>query len=160
MSTVFASGAAWQPENRPGSGRPPEGRPEGPGRGPGGARGAGSVEAGMRGMNRALKQLKGQVSDTAKKDENLRLIGDLQRSAIVAKSSPLPDSILKGAKDEGEKAKLSLDFRKRMIQIVRLALDTEEDIVAGKGAEAGKKLDQISVLQEEGHKALGVKDED
>lgn len=166
-STTLAFGAAWQPEgNRPASagqpGEQPPGRGGGSGRpgGPGGARGVASVEAGMRGMNRALKQLRSQVTDAAKKDENLRLISDIQRSTVVAKSAPLPESVLKNAKDEAEKARLATDFRKRLIEIVRLGLDTEQDIMDGKGADAAKKLEQIVKLRDDGHAALGVKEEE
>lgn len=159
---VAAGVLAWQPEGRAPrgqqpAGQPGQGDPRGPG-GPGGGRGgAPSVEAGMKGMNRPLRQLSQQIGDASKKDENLRLINDMQRGCATAKGASLPEKYLKG--DDAAKAKLAGEFRSDLIKMMRLLLDIEEDIAAGKTAEASTKLKQVAEMRDHGHKEMGVKED-
>jgi len=143
------------PKGQPGG---PEGRPQ---RGPGGpgAREALGADAGMKMMNRALKSLKGQVTDASKKDDNLRLVGDMQRGCVIAKGSPVPADILKKAKDEAEKAKWQKEYRTSLLGVLRKLVDVEQAILDGKGSEADKLLAEIAKVRDEMHKAMGV-DED
>jgi hypothetical protein len=168
--TIAAAGIALQPDG----GRPPREQPAGerggqPGergeRGPGGPGGPGgrqqvSVEGSMKGMNRALRQLARQVGDESKKAENLRLINDMQRACVNAKSAPLPDDVLEHAKDEAGKAKMAAEFREDLIKVMHKLLDIETDIAAGKLDDAKAKLAEVGKMRDHGHEEMGLKDED
>lgn len=143
------------PKGQPGD-RPQRG-PGGPG-GPGGREGFGS-EAGMKMMNRALKTLKGQISDASKKDENLRLVNEMQRGCVTAKGATLRPDVLKRAKDEAEKVKWQQEYRTNLIAVLRKLIDAEQAILDGKGSDADKLLGDIGKTAEEMHKKMGV-DED
>lgn len=145
-----------RPEGAP-KGQPGDRPQRGPG-GPGGREGLGA-DAGMKMMNRAYKLLKGQVSDAAKKDENLRLINEIQRGCVTAKGATLPPDVLKKAKDDAEKAKWQKDYRASLVATLRKLIDVEQAIMDGKGADADKLLAEIAKSRDEMHKAMGV-DED
>lgn len=127
-------------------------------RGPGGERGP-SVEGAMKGMNRALKALKGQIADASKKDENLQLINDMQRGCIAAKGAKfeLPKDSKPASPDE--LAAIAKKFRAEMISLARQLLALEEDIIDGKTDQAKLKLDAIVELRDKEHKEFGVKDD-
>src|ERR1043165_4047218 len=74
--TLLGTSAWGQPEKQPERG-PGERQPGGPGQ-PGGRGAAPSVEAGMKGMNGAMRRLRDQIGDASKKDDNLSLIGRMQ----------------------------------------------------------------------------------
>ncbi len=139
------------------AGRVREGGQEGGGRGmrDGGQRGP-NLEATMKQVNRAMEQLAGQITDAAKRDENLALIGAAQRGAVMAKMLPLPASILDKAADEAAKKALQDEFRTNLIAVIRLMLDVEENIAAGKGDAAKEKLDAVQKARDAAHKKLGV----
>lgn len=149
-----------RPEGAPKGGQPggPDGRPpRGPG-GPGGREGAGA-EAGMKMMNRALKMLKGQISDASKKDENLRLINDMQRGCVTAKGGAGSPELFKKAKDDAEKAKWQKEYRSSLIMVLRKLIDAEQAVIDGKNADADKLLTEIAAKRDEMHKLMGI-DED
>lgn|SRR5262245_56129005 len=135
---------------RPGS---PEGRPGDPAA-------PVSIDRAMKGTNRAIRQLRGQVTDSSKKDENLRLVSDAQRGLVLAKGQPLPDDVLKNAKDDAAKAQMNAAFRKDLIGALHLLLDIETDIADGKGDAAKAKLEELIKKRDAAHKELGVKDEE
>lgn len=146
-------------ERRGGEGRP---RRDGPGReGPGreGAAQGPNLEGAMKLMNRAARQLKDSISDASKKDENLKLITDIERGCIGAKGAPLPQKLLDKAADDNARKKLQADFRADLIKLLRLSLDIEQDIIDGKNDAAKTKFDQLQKLRDESHKAMGVKEE-
>ncbi|MGD9689309.1 MAG: hypothetical protein AB7K52_08135 [Phycisphaerales bacterium] len=160
--------SAWALQ--PGSGQPPAGErpPSSPGRGPGGGGGgqpgergpgggrqAPTVEAGMRQMNGALRRLSGQIGEASKNEENLRLLGEMQRGCVTAKSAPLPEHVLEG-KDDAAKTKVKMEFRVDLIAIMRHLLDAEQAILDGKNDLAKSKLDEAQKLKEAGHTRLGV----
>jgi hypothetical protein len=113
----------------------------------------------MKGMNRALEQLGKQVGNTAKKDENLKLVNDIQRGAVAAKGQPVPHEVTDKAKDEAEKTKLRAQYRADLIKLVRKLLDLEESIAGDKTAEATKQIAEIEKLRDSSHEELGLKDE-
>jgi hypothetical protein len=114
----------------------------------------------MRGINRAINQLSRQITDASKKDENLRLINDAQRAAVLAKGAQLTDKELKGAKDEAGKAAMTLSARKHLMGVVRKMLDIEQDIIDGKNDAAKAKLEELGKMRDKAHDEFGVKDED
>ena len=147
-------------EAKPAAPAGPRGGPRegGPG-GPGGAERGGGVSGSMKSIGRSLKTLRGQVEDASKKDENLRLIGEMQRGCITAKNQPLPEKLLKDLKTDADKAKNQLLYRTDLIKLARMLLDLEEAVLNGKTAEAKKLADEVAKMRETSHEALGVKDD-
>lgn len=143
--------ASKQPEQVPGQKREPgaEGR-RGEGLGLGGS---------MKLMDRSLEKLRGQIGDAAKRDENLRLINEVQRGAVTAKGQPLPPDVLKKAADDTAKTKLSETFRKELIAFVRKLLDIETEIADGKTDAARTHLEEAMKIGEAAHRALGLGEE-
>ena len=79
LAFSVASAQDGQPERPPQQGQP-EGRPGGGNR-PGVGRGeAPNVEASMKGINRAIQQLRDQFNGAGEKEACLKLIGDAQRA--------------------------------------------------------------------------------
>ena len=169
LATVAGTSWSFQPEPqrqnqpRPGRGGGGEGRPEGqPGerrRGPAGdePRAAG-VESSMKSMNRALKGLAAQISDPAKKSENLQLVNDLQRAAVSAKGAKLGEDVLKHAKDEAAKTEMAMKYRRDMIELVKVLLDIEEDLLDDQFYAAKSNLDKIAEMRDDGHKEMGIEE--
>lgn len=113
----------------------------------------------MKAMNRALRQLKGQVGETAKLDENLKLVSDLQRACIAAKGVQVPDDVLsRKGKTPEEKKKLSDGFRRDLLAAARLLLDVEAAILDEKADVATAKLDEFAKLRDASHERMGIKD--
>ena len=138
--------------NQPAGNQPPAGErtagapPRGPG-GPGGREGA-SLEAAMKGMNRAYKQLESSIGKAEAKDDNLKAIGDLQRSIITAKGmSPKMDGI-----DKAKHAETLVAFRTLQIKLLKTTIELEEQVMAGKTTEAKATFVKIHDIEEEGHK--------
>jgi hypothetical protein len=163
---LAAAGIALQPERGGGGGDgQPQGQPAGGqpggergGQPAGGGRGQASVEGGMRGMNRALRQLSAQIGDATKKDENLRLINEMQRGCVTAKGAALTEKFLEG-KDDAAKKKLAVEFRSELIKLLRLMLDIETDLAEGKTDAAKAKMAELEKLRDHGHEEMGMKAE-
>ncbi len=144
---------AGQPEQRGQPGQPGERRgPGGPGAG-----GPVSVEAAMKQMGRALRQLRKQADQPAMRDDNLKLLNDMQRACAAAKSAPVPGDIIGNAADAAEKAKMTEAYRKNLVASMRLLLDIEDAVADGKGDVAKAKSDELVKLRDAAHKELGVK---
>lgn len=150
----------------PGPGGPGgEGRrgPGGPDGGRGGARGGDgaslpqSVKQSMMIMNRALKTLKSQVNDATKKEENLKLVADMQRGCLAAKALA-PEKALGKETDAAKKAEMATMYRKEMITIMTKLLAVESAILDGKGADAEKLIAEIGDLRDQGHSEFNVRD--
>lgn len=161
--TALISATSFAQETPPDGGRRPgrvrEGAQEG-GRGgrAGGPRAGGNVEGAMKMISRSLEQLGKQITDASKRDENLGLIGAAERAAVSAKLMKLPPNILDKAADEPAKVKLQDEFRADLITAVRMMLDIEESIAAGKGDAAQAKLAELVKHRDASHKKLGVED--
>jgi len=159
--------AGQPPAREPGQKQPGQdgapGRERGePGeRGPGGGGGRPqSVQQVMKGVNRSFKQLRAQIDDPAKKDDNLRLIGECERGAVTAKNMGLPADVLEqAAKDEAQKAKVNALYRADLIAAIRKMLEIEEDTAAGKTDSAKARLEELIKMRDEAHDALGVKED-
>ena len=57
----------------------------------------------MKVINRSFRQLKDQIADPEKKEESLKLVGDIQKAVVAAKSMPVPAEH-EAAKDAGRAA--------------------------------------------------------
>jgi soluble cytochrome b562 len=51
----------------------------------------------MKLINRSVKRLKQQIADSEKKEDNLKLVGDVERAIVAAKGMPLPERREPGA---------------------------------------------------------------
>lgn len=111
--------------------------------------GAQNVEGAMKMMNRALRNLSRSIDKAEAKEENLKSIAEAQAACATART-------FKPEAAEGDAGKIA-DFRKRLIGLSHTLLDIEEMILDGKNSEAKAAFDKIKEMQEEGHKALGVK---
>lgn len=141
----------------------PDGRRErrgGGGQWGGGVRAGGpaNVEASMKEMARALRTLRQQVGDAAKKDDNLRLIGVMQEACVACKNAPVPPKVLKEAKDDAAKAKVAETYRRNLLGVLRTLADTEEAILDGKADQAKAHVDELLDKRKKGHEAMGVED--
>ena len=150
-----AAGVPAKPTHGPGGPGNPggEGRPQ---RGPGGGQNVPNLEASMKLMGRSLKALKASAGDASKKEENLRLIGDMQRGAANAKGLPLPEKILSAAKGDAERATLTLKSRTELMSLMRKQLDLEQAILDGKTDVATKLVAELAKAREDGHEAVGA----
>ena len=160
--TAPARPAAGPAENAPPAGdtstRP--GRP-GPGSGVPGAATAGrtipgSIEQGMKLMDRSLRGLKGQAGDPAKKDDNLRLVSDFQRGCLGCKAAPT-DGITR--KTEGaKKDEVVTSFRKGVIKLLAKSTELESAILEGRAEDAARVITEMEAIQATGHKDFGVRE--
>ena len=135
-------------------GAPPrQGGPRG-GRGQQGA--PANLDASMKAMNRSVKALKALVSDPAKKDEALKAVSEAQRACAACKAMPLPQKFTARAPDAEAKAKIEAEFRGDLRKNLRLLLDLEDAIVAGKTDEAAAILAKVEELRDHAHEEIGV----
>jgi len=149
-----------QPQRGPREGGPGRERQGPPGGGrEGGARAAISVEASMKIMGRALRTLKSQAGDAAKREENLRLVNDMQRGCVTAKGSPVPEDLLKKAATDADKAKVKETYRKGLHDLLRKLVDLEEAIADGKGSAATGLVEEVIKMRDKLHEDLGVKED-
>jgi Spy/CpxP family protein refolding chaperone len=128
-----------------------------------GGRGSGegaSVQGSMKTINRAMRQLRGQIEDISKKEECLRLVGDMQQGCLAAKRQPVPGDLLKNAKDDAAKNALRDEYRHELIELMRALLLLEEDVAAGKTDSAKSRMAELVKLRDHAHEELGVDDED
>ncbi len=113
-----------------------------------------NVEGAMKLINRSLRQLNAQVGDTAKKEENLKLINDAQRGAVIAKGLE-PEA---APKDDG-RAKYLKEFRRHQIKLVRMLLDLEVSVMNDKADEAKEHMAKLAAYRDESHEEFEVEDE-
>ena len=155
-------GTPGQPAGPGGEGRRGPGGPDGRGGGGGGRGGdAGSlpqsIKQSMMIMNRAMRTLNGQVTDATKKDDNLKLIADMQRGCLAAKALA-PEKAINREADPVKKGGMTAMFRKDLILIMEKLLKIETAILDGKGADAEKLLAEIGDLRDQGHSEFNVQD--
>lgn len=149
------------PGAQPGGDRPREpqgGRPDGPRQpGEGRGQGGGGVRQGMSLMNRSLRVLSAQIGDASKKEENLKLLNDLERGAASSKGAS-PDRAL-GRMEESKRAEAAMTYRRSLIQIMEKALRAETALLDGKIADAERAVQDIAKIRDESHQAMGIRDE-
>lgn len=138
-----------QPQAQPGR---RAGGPGGPGEGGPGGRVA-SVEGSMKAMNRGLRELRHNLADASKKDQNLASVWGIERACVAAKAGK-PDNL------EGDQVKMLDTFRREQIKLMTILLDLETAILDGKTDAAQALLKKVVDLRDESHKTFKVKDED
>jgi hypothetical protein len=154
FALLFATIAPGQ--DTPAGSAPVQGAPQGRG---GAAAAPTSVGGAMKGMGRALRGLQASIADPAKRDDNLKSIGEMQRNCIAAKSMSLPSDVMKSVTDPAERTKLQNAYRADLIKVARALLDLEQLVVDGKGDQAKVQLEGIIKMRDAGHDSLGIKDE-
>jgi len=115
-----------------------------------------NVEGAMKGMNRALKGLKEAVGDASRKSDALRMIAEMQRNCAACKALPLPPQFTKDAADDAAKAKIQDEYASDLRKMMRMLLDLEDAVVAGKADDAKAIIAKVDELREHAHKELGV----
>lgn len=116
------------------------------------------VEASMKAVERSLEKLTPQVSDAARLDENLRLIGEAQRACAAAKMQAVPKEALPKAADAAAREKATGEYRRELLAVMRKLLDVELALLDGNGAGAAALLKEIQAQREAAHTRLGIKD--
>lgn len=129
----------------------PEGRPERRREGP-------NVEGGMKAMDRALEQLQAVLSDSSKRDECLKHLGEAQRGLGGAKAAATPKKILDKAKDDAAKSKLDEKYRRDLLAASQLLLDIEKGVLDKKTDLCTAKMKELEALRDRSHKDFGVED--
>lgn len=161
--SVGVAGAAFQPEpKQPAPPQPAVGPEEKPAPDAEARRGRGermTVGSAMGLIARSMDQLRGQIGDAAKKEENLKLINEVQRGAVHAKGLSLPKGVLEHAADDAAKAKLSESYRKDLITLLRKMLDIETEVAEGKLDAAKANLEEALKLGDLAHGRLAPSQE-
>lgn len=155
--------AAWvsaqpgQPE-QPGEGRPASAQPGGRPPGPGPDRRADgqpeSLERLMKTMGRGLRTLKRQIEDPARRAENLQILGDMERAAVVAKGMK-PHEL-----PPGDEAALLDEYRSRQLDVLDLMIRAERSLLKGDAADAAKALGELESLRDNAHKKFAPDEDD
>jgi hypothetical protein len=110
----------------------------------------------MTAMNKSLRTLKRQISDAAKKDDNLALLGKMKGNLAEAiKLEPKKTKDVPAA----EKAAYVEKFKQELTELGKTYDQLEAAIKDGKTAEAKAIFDKISEQKEKGHKDFGVDEE-
>lgn len=122
---------------------------------PGQSRGAMSVEAAMKLMDRSYKAIARGIDDPAKDEATLKAVSNFQAGAASSKAQ-LPHTIEEKSGDE--KAAAITEYRKLLLDLLKLAVQLEDELLAGKRAEAKATLDKIHALEEQGHKKFAHDD--
>lgn len=144
-----------QPGERPPGDRPAPG-PRGPGGPGGGGAGAQSLDASMKAMNRAYKQIGRQLEDAAQDASTLKLINDLQLATVAGKGV-VPPQLAKLSAEE-QKAPVA-EYRKHMLNTLKYEIELESAVVAGDRAAAKAAYAKIDEEMKHGHKEFRVKEE-
>ena len=118
-----------------------------------------SVEATMKIMDRALEPLINQISDPAKRDENLGYVNEMQRGCVIGKGLALPKEFLAKAGDEAAQAKIKKAYHAHMLSLLKKLISLEEAIDDGNVGDAKKLLDEVIQERDRGHAAMEMPDE-
>ena len=132
--------------------------PRGPGggpRGPGGGMQPQSLEGTMKAIARAYKGIGRQLDDAQQDAATLKLISDLQ-AATAASKGILPPQ-LEGKTDDAS-VKAAGEYRKQMLESLKLEITMEDALVAGDRQAAKDAYGKLEAAMKEGHKDFRVKD--
>lgn len=138
----------------------PAGDPAQPSPRQGGARAEApvSVERSMKTMGRALNRLAKQVTDPAKKVENVGLVTEAQRACIAAKAG-IPRGPWQEETDPAKKLAALVPYRKDMILLEQTLLAAELAILDDQFDLAKAEIDKCLKIRDDGHKRMGVEEE-
>ena len=117
-----------------------------------------TVEAAMKGIDRALGAMGEAVADPARRGDALRLAAEAQRNCATAKLLPLPPRFTRDATDDAAKARIVDEYSSDLRKTMRMLLELEDAVAAGKADEARTILARIEEMRKHAHEELGVKD--
>lgn len=118
-----------------------------------------SVEATMKIMDRAMEPLNNQISDPAKRDENLAHVNEMQRGCVLGKGLQLPKDFLQKAGDEAAQTKIKQAYHAHMLSLLKKLISLEEALVDSKFDEAKKLLNEVAQERDRGHEAMHMGDD-
>lgn len=143
---------ASQPGGQPGNAQPAQsGAPGAPERGRPARAAAQPESLGrlMNSMGRGLRTLKRQIGNPEAREENLQLLVEMQRAAVLSKGQK-PGHIPQQLSEQDRKAYLD-DFRLQNIDLVTLLLRAERSLVTGDVDDAAKALAEVESLRDSAH---------
>lgn len=111
--------------------------------------GAMNLEGAMKLMERSYKAIARQIDDPGKDELTLRAISNLQSGAAASKAF-LPHEVEEKSGDDRTAA--LAEYRKLLLETLKLAVQFEEELLAGKRDEARSTLQKIHQMEEDGHK--------
>ena len=118
-----------------------------------------SVERSMKGIGRALSRLAKQVTDPAKKVENVGLISDAQKACVAARSG-MPRGKRNEETDAAKKLAALVPYRKEMIKLEESLIAIEVALLDDKLDAAKAEIEKCLTIRKEGHDLMGVKDDE
>lgn len=105
-------------------------------------------------VNKSLRTVKRQLGDSAKKDDNLALVGKVKAALDEAvKLDP------KKTKDQADKGAYTKKFKEEMGELQKTVADLEAGIKSDSKDKAEAALKKIYEEKEKGHKDFGVDDD-
>jgi hypothetical protein len=116
-------------------------------RGNRGARGP-SLSGDMRAMGQAYGKIRTQYKDPAQNDSTLALLSTFESQAAAAKGV-LPPSI--NGMPEADRKKATDEYRSEMRDLIRTALDLEDEINAGDMDKAAASVTKLGAIEKTGH---------
>lgn len=113
-----------------------------------------SLERLMKSLGRGLRTLKKQAENPAMRKENLQILADMQRAAVITKGMR-PEHV----PETDQEAYLD-DYRLRQIELIGLLLRAEKSLVKGEYADAARAVAEVEALRNEAHKKFAPDDEE
>lgn len=164
LAVAIVAGGVWnqaglaQPEtsqpaqpDRPRPGRQP-GQP-----GPGGPGGPGqrvmTLDGAMRMINRGFRELRANVADPAKREENLIAVWMMQQGCAAAKRGK-PEHL------EGDPVAALEEFRRAQIKLMGMLIELEAALMDNKNDQAAVLLEEIHEHEEASHEKYQVDEEE
>lgn len=110
----------------------------------------------MKTVNKSLRTLKRQVSDPAKKADNLALLATIKKSLDASMKLEPEDTKKQPA---AQKAAYLEKYKKEMTDLEKTFAEVEAAVKADKPDEAKKLFEKLSEQKEKGHKDFGADDD-
>jgi len=107
-----------------------------------------NMERDMKGIERAFKQLKPQISDSSKNESSLELVNQMQQFTLSSKAQ-IPPKI--GRMPTTQQVEEKNNYRQMMVTLFRLELDLEEQLINSDNTKAAATWDEMDKLQKDGH---------
>ena len=109
----------------------------------------------MKTMNRALSRLAKQVTDPAKKVENVGLVTDAERACVAAKAG-IPRGPWQEETDPAKKLAALMPYRKDLILLQQTLLAAESALLDDTFDVAKAEIEKCLKIRDESHKRMGV----
>ncbi len=107
-----------------------------------------NLERDMKGIDRAFKQLKSQISDSSMNASSLELVNQMEQFTLSSKSQLPPKVRRMPTTQQADEAN---NYRQMMVSLFRLELDLEEQLTNDDNTKAAATWAQMDKLQKDGH---------